>query len=58
MNYKLLLLTTVTLLFVACGQKATTEKTAEHETLENGVEVLYFHGDRLSNMPYLFARLI
>ena len=44
MNYKLLLLATVTLLFVACGQKATTEKTAEHETLENGVEVLYFHG--------------
>ena len=44
MNYKLLLLTTATLLFVACGQKTTTEKTAEHETLENGVEVLYFHG--------------
>ena len=44
MRNKLFLLATVTLLFVACGQKATTEKTAEHETLENGVEVLYFHG--------------
>lgn len=43
MNYKLLLLATVTLLFVACGAKTTTQ-TSENETMENGVEVLYFHG--------------
>ena len=43
MRNKLFLLATVTLLFVACGAKTTTQ-TSENETMENGVEVLYFHG--------------
>src|SRR5574344_2795498 len=43
MRNKLFLLATVTLLFVACGAKTTTQ-TSENETIENGVEVLYFHG--------------
>lgn len=44
MNYKLILIATVTLLFVACGNKPSTEKEIKRESPKNGVEVLYFHG--------------
>lgn len=44
MNYKLFLLAATTLLLVACGSKPTTEQTTDVKAIENGVEVLYFHG--------------
>ena len=44
MNYKVIILATITMLFVACGHKSTTEKNTEIDNPRNGVEVLYFHG--------------
>lgn len=44
MNYKLFLLAATTLLLVACGSKTTTAQTTDVKAIENGVEVLYFHG--------------
>ena len=44
MNYKKLTVATFTFLLVACGQKTTSNIPTERETLQDGVEVLYFHG--------------
>ncbi|HKL96374.1 MAG TPA: nitrophenyl compound nitroreductase subunit ArsF family protein [Paludibacteraceae bacterium] len=44
MNYKILTVATFTFLLVACGQKTTSNIPTERETLQDGVEVLYFHG--------------
>ena len=44
MSCKILTVATFTFLLVACGQKTTSNIPTERETLQDGVEVLYFHG--------------